>query len=401
MNILNKKLTPYGLFLAFVALYALGSGVFGDVLSNYFKEVYAVSAFQRGLIEFPRELPGILVIVFIAVLSSVSDIRIALAAQFLGVIGSLALGLFTPPFGLMVLFVFINSMGAHLSMPLQDSIALSLMKETQMGTIMGQYKGVATAFSMIASAVVFFGFRFGIFTFSSPIKWIFVLSALFLTGAGIFVFLLDKAVHKPVKGLERIKFLYRPEYHYYYILVIMYGVQKQIMLVYGPWVLIDLLSKKADTLAILGILGSFVGMFFMPVLGRCIDRFGIRKLLFADAYSFIGVYLFYGFLTAGFVSGRLPMQGIPVLLAYGIFIVDRMSNQMGMIRTLYLKKIAVSNSDIMPTLSLGLSLDHIVSITCAIIGGIIWGAWGPQYIFFFAAALSLVNLFVAHRVHVR
>jgi uncharacterized membrane protein YeaQ/YmgE (transglycosylase-associated protein family) len=172
------------------------------------------------------------------------------------------------------------------------------------------------------------------------------------------------------------------------------------MLVYGPWVLISLLSKKADTLAILGIIGSFIGMFFIPRLGSWIDRFGIKKLLFADALSFIGVYLVYGYISAGFSNGTLAQVGLPVLLAYTIFIIDRMSNQMGMIRTLYLRQIAVEKSDIMPTLSLGLSLDHIVSITCAVAGGYIWGAWGPEYIFYATAALSLVNLFVAYKVKI-
>jgi predicted MFS family arabinose efflux permease len=72
-----------------------------------------------------------------------------------------------------------------------------------------------------------------------------------------------------------------------------------------------------------------------------------------------------------------------------------MSMQMSLIRTIYLRSIAVKESDITPTLSLGISMDHIVSILCAYIGGVIWGTLGPQYIFFFAAALSFVNLAVA------
>lgn len=97
----------------------------------------------------------------------------------------------------------------------------------------------------------------------------------------------------------------------------MNGVQKQIMIVYGPWVLIEILNKKADVLAILAIIGSFAGVFFIPALGKLIDRFGIRKLLFADALSFIVVYALYGVITAGFVTGKLAVIGVPVLLAYG------------------------------------------------------------------------------------
>jgi hypothetical protein len=105
--------------------------------------------------------------------------------------------------------------------------------------------------------------------------------------------------------------------------------------------------------------------------------------------------MLYGLLSAGYVSDTLPKVGIGVLLAYGLFIIDRMSTQMSIVRTVYLKTIALSASDITPTLTLGQSMDHFVSILCAYLGGIVWMSWGPQYIFFLAAGLSVVNLVVA------
>ncbi len=42
-------------------------------------------------------------------------------------------------------------------------------------------------------------------------------------------------------------------------------------------------------------------------------------------------------------------------------------------RTVYLRTIAVHSSDITPTLSFGISLDHVVSIICAVLGGMVWG----------------------------
>ena len=77
-----------------------------------------------------------------------------------------------------------------------------------------------------------------------------------------------------------------------------------------------------------------------------------------------------------------------------------MSNQMGMVRTLYLKSILVKNEDMTPTLSLGLSLDHVVSIICAYLGGLVWIKFGPQYIFFSVAIMSLINLYIAMKVEV-
>ena len=212
--------------------------------------------------------------------------------------------------------------------------------------------------------------------------------------------MLDRIVRIDRPHVKQSGYVFRKEYKYYYVLVILFGVQKQIMMVYGPWVLIELLSKKADTISILTVIGSFIGIFFIPAIGRWLDAYGVKKLMYVDALSFIGVYLVYGLLAMGYVNGSIKTAGIGMLLAYAIFIIDRMSTQMGIVRTLYLRKIAIKPSDVTPTLTLGQSMDHFVSIICAYLGGIIWVAWGPQYIFFLAAGLSLFNLYVAYKIEV-
>ena len=385
-------------YFVILALSALALGFSSDVTSNYFKDAYQVTPYQRGLIEFPRELPGILTTFIVAILAGFSDIRLAILAQALSFIGITVLGFSTPTFQFMTLFLFVNSLGQHLFMPLQDSIGMNLVKKENLGTRMGQFKGVSTAFQMIAAIIVFFGFRFGFFSFVTPVKWIFVVAAGLLAAVIVVFISLDRSLKNERVTHERTRFVIRKEYRLYYALVIMFGVQKQIMIVYGPWVIIELLGKKADTLAVLGIIGAFCGIFFIPALGRALDRFGIKAMLYADALSFIGVYILYGLVAGGYASGSLPTIGWTAFLAYGVFIIDRMSTQMGIIRTVYLRTIAVDPKDVTPTLSLGMSMDHIVSITCAYGGGVVWMLWGPQYIFYLAATLSLVNLFVAIRV---
>ncbi len=183
-----------------IALTALGLGFSHNVISNYFKDAYQITAYQRGLIEFPRELPGVLVIFIIAALSSFSDIRIAIAAQLLSIIGIGVLGFITPPFTIMLIFIFINSSGMHMFMPVQDSIGMSLIKDQNIGKRMGQYKGVATTFTMLSGIVVFIGFRTGFFSFTSKIKWIFIISACALVIVLILLFVIERLIGEPIKG---------------------------------------------------------------------------------------------------------------------------------------------------------------------------------------------------------
>jgi hypothetical protein len=394
-NALTPALKRY---IAAIALTALALGFSNDIISNYFKDAYNVTPYQRGVIEFPRELPGILCTFIVAALSGLGDIRIAIVAQLLSVIGIGALGLSSPSFTAMLAFLFVNSLGMHLFMPVQDSIGMGLAKKENLGTMVGKFKGVSTAFQMAAAIAVFFGFRFGLFSFKGGLKLPFVICAGLLCIVFVILISLEKKLRGRKSAGKSARFVFRKKYSLYYLLVIMFGVQKQIMLVYGPWVVIDLLGKGADTLALLGIIGSFLGIFFIPALGRMLDRFGIKAMLYADALSFIGVYVLYGLVAGGYASGALPTVGWTVLLAYGVIVFDRMSTQMGFIRTVYLRTIAVDPADVTPTLSLGMSMDHTVSILCAYAGGIVWTLLGPQYVFFMAAALSFVNLFVAIKV---
>ena len=388
------------LFLFFVLLsaVALGNGLSDAVYSNYFKEVYQVTAFQRGLIEFPRELPGLLCVLIIGMLSFLGDLRASLIAQILAFAGVLMLGIFTPSFGVMLIFLFINSMGMHLFMPLQDAIGMSLAEPDQIGRRMGQYYSVRSAFGFIAALIVFLGFRTGLFTFNTPIKWIFIVSAIFFVCAVVVNTFMIRRVKSQKLESYKTKLVFKKEYYRFYILAILHGIQKQVTNVYSTWVIVDLLMKKADTVALLSIVVGFASIFFMNLIGKWMDQFGIRRMMYVDALSFIGIYAVYGLTVWGITSRILPGHGATVWLVYLLFVLDRLSMQINMVKSVYLRSIAQSDDDVTSTLSMGTSLDHVISILAAIAGGYVWANWGSQWVFFLGALFSLGNLYVAYRI---
>ena len=393
-----KRRNELYLFFAVIVAVNLALGFSDGLFSNYFMDVYQIDGFHRGLIELPREMPGVITFFLVSALSFLGDITIAIFAQAIAAVGLVVLGFVTPSFEVMLVFLFINSLGVHLYMPLRDSIGMSLAEPDQIGKRMGQFGGLSFAVLTVAGLSVFFLFRFGVFSFTSGVKWTFVVAAAFYLLAVGMMTLLKLETGQIRTKREKIKLIFRKEYKYYYLLAIVFGVQKQVMLVFGPWVLIETLGQRVDVIVLLGIIASTLGMFLMPQLGRWIDRFGVKKLLYADALSFIFVYLCYGALSHGFNTGALARAGIPVLLTCALFVIDRLSSQMGIIRTIYLKSIARDSADVTPTLSLAMMMDHIVSIIVGITGGLAWVTFGSHYIFYAVAALSLVNLVVAIRV---
>ena len=384
-------------FFAIIALTGLGLGLSDSVFSNYFKDAYEVDAFQRGLIEFPRELPGLLCMFVVFALSSLGNIRLAVVSQALSIVGLLALGLFTPPFGMMLVFLFINSLGMHLFVPVGDGLAFSLAKEGAFGAIMGKFNGVRTAFSMLAGVMVFVGFKSGFFSFVTETK------PIFLIAAGIFAVVLclllymQRIASAPAQT-ARVKLVFRKEYRSFYLLAILFGARKQIMFVYGPWVLIELLGFGADAMALLAIAGSAVGIFLLPAVGRWIDRFGTARIMAFEAAAFFVIYIAYGVLSAGLSAGWLLAAGVPVVAAFAINMLDRMTMQFGMVRSVYMRSIALAPEHVVPTLAVGQSLDHVLSILSAFLCGFLWTEWGPEYVFVLAALLAVANMTVALRL---
>ena len=380
----------------------MGNGMSDAMYANFFKDAYHVDAVQRAFLEFPRELPGMLCMIVLSALSVLGEIRVALIAQVLAALGLTALGLLTPSFGIMCVLLFVNSMGMHLFFPLQDSIGMALAEPDRVGRRMGQYGSVRTAVGCFAGIIVFLGFRFGFFSFVTPIKWTFLIGAGFFVLAAVAAYRLTKEAGYGGTRKRGFHLTFRREYGKYYFLAMLSGVQKQIAYVFGSWAIIELLGKTADVMSILVILSNFLGIFFLHLIGRWLDRLGIKAMLYLDALTFIGVYVVYGVLVGGVVGGQYMAGGWAGLAIMAMFVLDRLSMQVGVVRSMYLRdlvrEINAPGEEVAAALSTGISLDHIVAIIAAQLSGLVWKYVGPQYVFFAAAVFSLGNLYVAIRM---
>lgn len=386
------------LFVFLISAASIGDGLGDTVFSNYFREVYQATATQRAFIEFPRELPGLLCALVIALLSLLGDLRISLIAQLLSCAGLMVLGIFTPSYGVMLIFIFISSMGMHLFLPLRDSIAMSLSEPDMVGRRIGQYNSTRIGAQFVAGIIVFWGFKSGAFSFASPIKYVFLLGSFAYLVAAVSSLLLVRHAPKTVPVRKTMRLCFRKEYRYFYFLTILNGVQKQIALVFGSWVIVDLFRKGAETMSLLIIISSLLGVFFMRMIGKWMDQYGIKRMMYVDALTFIGVYVLYGLTVSAITSARLPQVGWPVFIIYVLFVMDRLSMNVGVVKSVYMHSIAINKEEVTATLATGTSLDHIVAIIAAQFSGFIWVTWGPQWVFFMAAFFSLGNLFVAWKL---
>jgi predicted MFS family arabinose efflux permease len=137
-----------------------------------------------------------------------------------------------------------------------------------------------------------------------------------------------------------------------------------------------------------------VGIGFQPLLGWAVDRLGERVVLMSEAVLLAFVCFGYGF------AKFLFPEGIAFLITCACFILDQMSMSFGMARSTYIRKIARQVTDIQPALAASVTIDHIFSISGALLGGVIWSAFGFQYVFMLGIFIAIGNFFAALQIRI-
>ena len=116
---------------------------------------------------------------------------------------------------------------------------------------------------------------------------------------------------------------------------------------------------------------------------------------------FRSVYLAYGLAVVFILNGAMPNVTVALILTGLLYICDRISMHIGIVRSIYLNGIILDKNHMSQVLSTGIALDHVVTVCSAPLTGLVWTFIGPQYIFFIAAALSLINVYIASKVKIK
>jgi predicted MFS family arabinose efflux permease len=366
------------LFISTIAAVGFGESVFNSVFNNFLNETFNLNSFYRTFLEFPRESGGFLVIFVSAALFFIRSRRLAVIAILCGSFGLVLMALFSFSFHWMFAWLFVFSLGQHLFMPLNTSIAMELANEGQTGRRLGQFNAIRNFAVVVGSFFVFLGFKYFHFNF----KVAFLVAALSFMMGALLLFAMNPGKSHPAKTHLKL----RKEYKLYYWLSILFGTRKQIFLTFAPWVLVTVFHQSTAVLATLLTVAGITGIVFQPLLGKAVDTLGERTVLALEAFFLIFVCFGYGF------SKTLFSTKTAFIIACVCFIADQLLMSVNMARSTYLKKIAIHKDHIMPTLTMSVSLDHIFSITVALLGGVIWSKWGYQVVFLFGAGIAVVNL---------
>ena len=376
-----------GAFFASILVWGVGMGCFGAVFNNFLVEIYGISGLQRGVLEFLRETPGVLLVAILAALHRFSDwkvLRVGTACSLLA-----ALLLVVPvPFAGVVAIIVAWALGEHLVMPVRQSIALSIAKEGRSGESLGIVTGAVSAGtvagSLAVAAVFLAGTRLLGADRTRPLYAVVFALVAILLAASLAV---ASSVREPgLAKRPRPSFYFRRKYWRFYVLELFYGARKQVFFTFGPFVLVKVYKMPTQRVAALFAVAAFLtALWGGRLIGRLVDRWGYRNVMIWDTVVLFFVCLLYGFAKDWF---PLPVATAVVCANY---VLDAVLSNASMATNLYARTLSDSQEELTATLTSGISMNHVVTVFFALVGGLVFDRFGEGVLFAFAALMALAN----------
>ncbi len=352
--------SKYRAFFLSVITVGLSYGLYKGVIDNYLAEIVGMSGFDKGVSEFFRELPGLLLVFILAALYMYSA---------------------EPSRVLVILCIFIYSMGDHMQLGMRSTLSLQYSREGSGGEALGMQNAaqqIGTLAGYLFIIVAFFFIRDSAWLYRA----VFVLSACII-GLGFVSSLRMTDESRP--DVNKRRFYFRKKYSKYYMLEVFYGARKQVFLTFGPYVLVLFYGANAMVISILFAVSAICTFLASPLVGKLIDRLGYKTVMVADTLILVIVCFFYGF------AHHIFPQHIAFIVCCVNYILDSVISLASMASNVYVQDLSDSPEEVRATISTGVSVNHLITILIALFGGWIWKVLGIETLFVLSAVLGLCN----------
>ena len=372
--------TRYKTLLMSVFTIGLGYGIYKGLLDNYLAQIVGIGKFDRGIVEFFRDLPGFLLIFILALLVTFSAEKLYKLGAIIILLGMGMLSIVPPVKVLVVIAICIASLGEHIQLGMKSTLALSYSKEGKGGQALG-FQSSTQEIGMLAGYVVVI-VAFMILAKTQPFKVFFMVAAA-VTAVGMVFSLRLKGDSKTDDTARH--FYFRKKYVKYYMLEVFYGARKQVFLTFGPYVLILFYGANAAVISLLFAISAICCFFMGPVVGKIIDKAGYKIVMIMDTVILVVVCFFYGFAHHFF-----PMN-VAFIICCVNYVLDSIISLASMAASVYVQDISDNMQEVKATLSTGISVNHLITLAIALFGGLIWQKVGMETLFIISAVLGLCN----------
>ena len=380
MTHIFKENTRYRALFLSLLLSAIGFGLYKGVIDNYMAEVVRINEMDRGVTEFFRELPGLLLVLILAVFYRFSAEKMYKMGLVIMVAGMALQAFVSPVKVLVILAIFIYSTGEHIQLGMKNTLSLEYSKTGyggqalgfqnsiyQIGNLVG-YIAVIGAFAAVSSSALF--------------KPVFVAATVFMVFAMLAAF---RLTGRSETDKSKSRFYFRKKFRKYYMLEVFYGARKQVFFTFGPYVLILFYGADAGVISLLFAISAVSCFLLAPLVGKLIDRVGYKPVMIGDTLVLVIVCFFYGF------AHHIFDMHTAFIICCVNYVLDSVISLASMASNVYVQDISESKEEMRATISTGISVNHAITIFIALLGGWIWKVLGIETLFILSAVLGLCN----------
>ena len=372
--------SKYRMLFLSILVVGLGYGIYKGIIDNYLADIVEMGEFERGVAEFFRELPGLLLVFILAVFYTCSAETMYKIGAVIMLAGMGLLSIVSPTKVLVTLGICIYSLGEHIQLGMKNTMTLEYARPGRGGMALGYQSSVNQVGTLAGYLVIILAFS----TVSGKQPYrLFFLIATALTAIGMLLAFGLTGRSETDKSKNR--FYFRKKFTKYYMLEVFYGARKQVFFTFGPYVLILFYGAGAKVISLLFAVSAVAGFILSPVVGKIIDRLGYKIVMISDTLILVVVCFFYGF------AHHLFPKDVAFLVCCVNYVLDSVISLASMASNVYVQDISDSPEEQKATISTGISVNHLITILIALFGGWIWQTLGIETLFILSAVLGLCN----------
>lgn len=386
-----RQESHYRALFVSLLLSTIGYGLYKGIFDNYMAEVVQMNELDRGITEFFRELPGLLLVLILAIFYKASAEKMYKWSMVIMAAGMALQAWIAPEKAAIIAVVFLFSTGEHIQIGMRNTLSLEYSKSGHGGLALGYQNSIMQIGNLVGYLVVIG--LFALFSSSSSLfKPLFWAAAVLMAAAMLVSFRLTS---NSQTDKTKSRFYFRRKFRKYYWLEMFYGARKQVFFTFGPYVLILFYGADAGVISLLFAISAVSCFVLAPVVGKLIDRIGYKTVMIADTLLLVIVCFFYGF-----AHHLFSMQTAFIICCIN-YVLDSIISLASMASNVYVQDISDSPEEMRATISTGISVNHLITIFIALLGGWVWNVLGIETLFILSAILGLCNSAYAATIRVK
>lgn len=346
----NIKKNPIYLYILILTICATGGLQASRILfDNFAVRIIDLDGHHIGIIQSIREIPGFLALLVIYLLLFIKEHRLAsLSVLLLGL--GVALTGFFPSFAGLIFTTLVTSFGFHYYETTNQSLTLQHFSHGDAPLVFGVLRSYASACNIAIS--IFFLLIAPYFSYQS----LYLFFGITVMVATLSTYRIHSINENPV--VQKKGMVLRKRYWLFYLLTFLSGARRQIFVAFAVFLLVKKFDFSIQEIAGLFLVNNFVNYFLSPFIGRCIVKYGERKVLSLEYMTLIFIFIGYAVVEDKYIAALL-------------YIFDHIFYNFAIAIRTFFHKIA-DPADIAPSMAVGFTINHIAAVVLPVLGGLLW-----------------------------